>query len=148
MATFFPREDNVYTVKLTEQAERYEEMVKFMETVVSTVPSSDELSVEERNLLSIMIVSSIEQKEEGRGNANHVSVIREYKAKIEAELSEICAEILKLLDGELVLETKTRDSNDFYLKMKGDYPRYLAKFKTSDDRKVTVENTLTAYKSA
>ncbi|MBA0845835.1 hypothetical protein Goarm_000053 [Gossypium armourianum] len=53
MATSSPREDNVYMVKLTKQAERYEEMVMFMETVISTVPSSDELSVEERNLISI-----------------------------------------------------------------------------------------------
>ncbi|MBA0874723.1 hypothetical protein Goshw_021112 [Gossypium schwendimanii] len=53
MATSSPREDNVYLAKLAEQAERYEEMVKFMETVVSAVPSSDELSVEERNLLSV-----------------------------------------------------------------------------------------------
>ncbi|MBA0575432.1 hypothetical protein Golob_024647 [Gossypium lobatum] len=53
MATSSPCEDNVYTVKLTKQAERYEEMVKFMETVISTVPSFDELSVEERNLLSV-----------------------------------------------------------------------------------------------
>ncbi|MBA0751545.1 hypothetical protein Gogos_000462 [Gossypium gossypioides] len=161
MATSSPREDNVYMAKLAEQAERYEEMVKFMETVVSAVPSSDELSVEERNLLSVAyknvigarraswrIVSSIEQKEEGRGNADHVSVIREYRAKIEAELSEICAGILNLLDEKLVPAAKTGDSKVFYLKMKGDYHRYLAEFKTGDDRKAAAENTLTAYKSA
>ncbi|XWS43284.1 hypothetical protein CRYUN_Cryun16bG0089800 [Craigia yunnanensis] len=32
--------------------------------------------------------------------------------------------------------------------MKGDYHRYLAEFKTGDDRKATTENTLTVYKSA
>ncbi|MBA0739639.1 hypothetical protein Gogos_012892, partial [Gossypium gossypioides] len=161
MATSFLREDNVYKVKLAEQAEHYEEMVKFMETVVSAIPSSDELSVEERNLLSIAyknvidarraswrIISSIERKEEGRGNADHVSVIREYRAKIKAKLSEICTEILKLLDEELVPATKTGDSKVFYLKMKGDYHRYLAKFKTGGDRKAAAENMLTAHKSA
>ncbi|MBA0682876.1 hypothetical protein Goari_024566 [Gossypium aridum] len=161
MATPSARDENVYLAKLAEQAERYEEMVKFMENVVSAVPAPDELTVEERNLLSVAyknvigarraswrIVSSIEQKEEGRGNADHVSVIREYRAKIEAELSEICAGILKLLDEKLVPAAGTGDSKVFYLKMKGDYHRYLAEFKTGDDRKAAAENTLTAYKSA
>ncbi|OMO63039.1 14-3-3 protein [Corchorus olitorius] len=85
------------------------------------------------------IVSSIEQKEEGRVNTEHVSIIREHRAKIEANLSEICGRIFSLLDD---------DSKVFYLKMKGDYHRYLAEFKTDDDRKAVTENTLTAYKSA
>jgi hypothetical protein len=46
------REENVYMAKLAEQAERYEEMVEFMEKVAKTV-DSEELTVEERNLLSV-----------------------------------------------------------------------------------------------
>ncbi|KAJ0917518.1 putative 14-3-3 protein [Helianthus annuus] len=42
-------EDNVYMAKLAEQAERYKEMVEFMEKIVD----SEELTVEERNLLSV-----------------------------------------------------------------------------------------------
>ncbi|GMJ03464.1 GENERAL REGULATORY FACTOR1-G-BOX FACTOR 14-3-3 HOMOLOG ISOFORM CHI, general regulatory factor 1 [Hibiscus trionum] len=160
-AAAFARDENVYMAKLAEQAERYEEMVKFMENVVSAVPPPDELTVEERNLLSVAyknvigarraswrIVSSIEQKEEGRGNNDHVSVIRDYRAKIEAELSDICAGILKLLDEKLVPAAGTGESKVFYLKMKGDYHRYLAEFKIGDDRKTAAENTLTAYKSS
>ncbi|XP_022895292.1 14-3-3-like protein [Olea europaea var. sylvestris] len=85
------REENVYMAKLAEQAERYEEMVEYMEKVVTAV-DGDELTVEERNLLSVAyknvigarraswrIISSIEQKEESRGNEGHVSTIKGYR---------------------------------------------------------------------
>ncbi|KAG6526280.1 14-3-3-like protein GF14-C isoform X1 [Zingiber officinale] len=167
------REDNVYLAKLAEQAERYEEMVEYMEKVVKTI-NTEELTVEERNLLSVAyknvigarraswrIISSIEQKEEGRGNENHVTLIKEYRSKVEAELGKICDGILKLLDSHLVPSASTAESKVFYLKMKGDYhrsvspryfgiekDRYLAEFKTSAERKEAAESTLLAYKSA
>ncbi|RWW34293.1 hypothetical protein BHE74_00001389 [Ensete ventricosum] len=159
-AVELPREDNVYMAKLAEQAERYEEMVEFMEKVVKTI-SGEELTVEERNLLSVAyknvigarraswrIVSSIEQKEESRGNEDHVAYIKEYRGKLEVELSKICDGILKLIDSHLVPSATATESKVFYLKMKGDYHRYLAEFKTGAERKEAAESTLLAYKSA
>ncbi|KAF2299715.1 hypothetical protein GH714_002675 [Hevea brasiliensis] len=118
------REESVYMAKLAEQAERYEEMVEFMEKVSASV-DSEELTVEERNLLSVAyknvigarraswrIISSIEQKEESRGNEDHVSIIRDYRAKIESELSSICDGILKLLDTRLIPSASSGDSKD------------------------------------
>ncbi|KAM0900289.1 hypothetical protein ACQ4PT_020752 [Festuca glaucescens] len=154
------REENVYMAKLAEQAERYEEMVEYMEKVAKTV-DVEELTVEERNLLSVAyknvigarraswrIVSSIEQKEEGRGNEEHVTLIKEYRGKIEAELSKICDGILKLLDSHLVPMSTAAESKVFCLKMKGDYHRYLAEFKASAERKEAAESTMVAYKAA
>ncbi|KAF6152111.1 hypothetical protein GIB67_031433, partial [Kingdonia uniflora] len=154
------REEFVYMAKLAEQAERYEEMVEFMEKVTANV-EAEELTVEERNLLSVAyknvigarraswrIISSIEQKEESRGNEDHVLTIRDYRSKIETELSSICDGILKLLDTRLTPSASSGDSKVFYLKMKGDYHRYLAEFKTGAERKEAAENTLSAYKSA
>ncbi|KAL2242224.1 14-3-3-like protein B [Sesamum indicum] len=155
------REENVYMAKLAEQAERYEEMVEFMEKVSSSLPEKEELTVEERNLLSVAyknvigarraswrIISSIEQKEESKGNEDHVSAIKEYRSKIETELSGICDGILQLLDKRLIPSASASDSKVFYLKMKGDYHRYLAEFKTGAERKEAAESTLTAYKAA
>ncbi|XP_019098257.1 PREDICTED: 14-3-3-like protein GF14 phi [Camelina sativa] len=135
-------------------------MVEFMEKVTEAV-DKDELTVEERNLLSVAyknvigarraswrIISSIEQKEESRGNDDHVATIRDYRSKIESELSKICDGILKLLDTRLVPASANGDSKVFYLKMKGDYHRYLAEFKTGQERKDSAEHTLTAYKAA
>ncbi|XAR48546.1 hypothetical protein NMG60_11031398 [Bertholletia excelsa] len=155
------REENVYMAKLAEQAERYEEMVEFMEKVSMAASESEELTVEERNLLSVAyknvigarraswrIISSIEQKEESRGNEEHVATIKEYRSKIEKELSSICDGILKLLDTRLIPAASVADSKVFYLKMKGDYHRYLAEFKTGVERKEAAESTLNAYKAA
>ncbi|KAK4759665.1 hypothetical protein SAY87_022796 [Trapa incisa] len=154
------RGDNVYMAKLAEQAERYEEMVEFMVKVVKIV-DVEELSVEERNLLSVAyknvigarraswrIISSIEQKEESRGNEDHVARAKEYRGRIESELTKICDEILSLLDSHLIPSASSAESKVFYLKMKGDYHRYLAEFKTGVDRKEAAESTLVAYKSA
>ncbi|PKY38380.1 14-3-3 1 protein [Rhizophagus irregularis] len=152
------REDYVYLAKLAEQAERYEEMVENMKQVAS---ADQELTVEERNLLSVAyknvigarraswrIVSSIEQKEESKGNETQVSFIKEYRSKIEEELTKICDDILEVLDNHLIPSAATGESKVFYHKMKGDYHRYLAEFATGDRRSQSADKSLDAYKAA
>nr|AIZ00513.1 14-3-3h protein [Morus alba var. atropurpurea] len=165
MASIVPenltREQYVYLAKLAEQAERYEEMVQFMQKLVVGSTPASELTVEERNLLSVAyknvigslraawrIVSSIEQKEEGRKNDDHVVLVRDYRSKVESELSDVCASILSLLDSHLIPSASATESKVFYLKMKGDYHRYLAEFKVSDERKSAAEETMLSYKAA
>jgi len=152
------REDSVYLAKLAEQAERYEEMVENMKSVAA---SDQELTVEERNLLSVAyknvigarraswrIVSSIEQKEESKGNEAQVSMIKGYREKIEAELAKICEDILAVLDKHLIPSAQTGESKVFYHKMMGDYHRYLAEFATGDKRHTSADKSLEAYKAA
>lgn len=151
-------EDAVYLAKLAEQAERYEEMVDNMKIVAS---KDQDLTVEERNLLSVAyknvigarraswrIVTSIEQKEESKGNTAQVALIKEYRQKIELELANICEDILKVLDDHLIPSAKTGESKVFYHKMKGDYHRYLAEFAVGDKRKDSADKSLEAYKAA
>lgn len=155
------REQYVYLAKLAEQAERYEEMVQFMDKLVLGSTPAAELTVEERNLLSVAyknvigslraawrIVSSIEQKEESRKNEEHVSLVKDYRGKVENELSQVCAGILKLLESNLVPSASSSESKVFYLKMKGDYHRYLAEFKVGDERKEAADDTMNSYKAA
>ena len=134
------------------------EMVDNMKRVAS---SDQELTVEERNLLSVAyknvigarraswrIVSSIEQKEEGRKNEEHVSLVKDYRSRVESELTEVCASILKLSESNLIPSASSSESKVFYLKMKGDYHRYLAEFKIGDERKSAAEDTMLSYKAA
>lgn len=102
-------------------------MVENMKVVAS---ADQELTVEERNLLSVAyknvigarraswrIVTSIEQKEESKGNEAQVKLIKEYRQKIEEELGKICEDILDVLDQHLIASAKTGESKVFYHKM-------------------------------
>jgi len=152
------REDCIYTARLAEQAERYDEMAEAMKKVAQL---TEELTVEERNLLSVAyknvvgsrraslrIISSIEQKEESRGKEDHLKKAKEYRKKVEKELTEICNDILEVLDKNLITNSKTEESKVFYYKMKGDYHRYLAESTSGDPRNAAAEKALEAYKSA
>ncbi|KAK8955762.1 14-3-3-like protein D [Platanthera guangdongensis] len=134
------------------------EMVDAMKNVAKL---DVELTVEERNLLSVgyknvigarraswRILSSIEQKEEAKGNELHVKRIREYRQKVELELSNICSDIMAVIDEHLSPSASAGESSVFYHKMKGDYFRYLAEFKIGTDRKEAAEQSLKAYQTA
>ncbi|PWA24905.1 14-3-3-like protein GF14 iota [Artemisia annua] len=182
------RETHVYLAKLSEQAERYEEMVENMKSVAKL---DVDLSVEERNLLSLgyknvigarraswRIMSSIEQKEDSKGNDKYVSIIKGYRQKVEEELSKICNDILVIIDKHLIPASGSGEATVFYHKMtldryfflvlglfsvkrnaffftfgllclyrKGDYFRYLAEFKTDEERKEAAEQSLKGYEA-
>ncbi|CAA7018718.1 unnamed protein product [Microthlaspi erraticum] len=152
------REKHVYLAKLNEQAERYDEMVEAMKKIAAL---NVELTVEERNLLSVgyknvigarraswRILSSIEQKEESRGNEQNAKRIKDYRTKVEDELSKICYDILAVIDKHLVPSATSGESTVFYYKMKGDYFRYLAEFKFGSDRDEAANQSLKAYEAA
>jgi len=152
------REDNVYLAKLAEQAERYDEMVEAMKKVGGL---NVELSVEERNLLSVAyknvigarraafrIISSIEQKEQSKGNEQNVHMVKEYSAKIEKELQDITQDVMNVLDTHLIPHAQSDEAKVFYYKMKGDYFRYKAEFTADDARKQAGQHSLEAYKEA
>jgi len=152
------REEAIYMARLAEQAERYDEMADSMKKVAQL---NDELTVEERNLLSVAyknvvgsrraslrIISSIEQKEESRGKEDHLAKAKEYRKKVEKELTSICGDILEVLDQNLITHSKGDESKVFYYKMKGDYHRYLAESTTGESRQASAEKALAAYKDA
>ncbi|KAJ5085579.1 hypothetical protein N7532_010350 [Penicillium argentinense] len=152
------RENKTFLARLCEQAERYDEMVKYMKEVAKI---GGELTVDERNLLSVAyknvvgtrraswrIISSIEQKEESKGSDQHVGIIKDYRDKIEKELEDVCQDVLNVLDESLIPKAETGESKVFYYKMKGDYHRYLAEFASGEKRKVAATAAHEAYKNA
>jgi 14-3-3 protein beta/theta/zeta len=119
----------------------------------------EELGNEERNLLSVAyknvvgarrsswrVISSIEQKTEG--NERKQSMAKEYREKVEKELDEICQDVLNLLEKHLVPKASNAESKVFYLKMKGDYYRYLAEVASGAKKAGVVEESEKSYQAA
>lgn len=158
MAEKSTRDDIVYNAKLAEQSERYDEMADFMQEVAKM---GDELTIEERNLLSVAyknavgarraswrMISSVEQKEKSKGNAMHTALTSGYRTKVEEELQKICNNILSLLDEHLIESAKSSESKVFYNKMKGDYFRYISEFTGEDGKKDASQKAQEAYEIA
>lgn len=131
------REDLVYMARTAEGAERYDDMCKFMRELVQHVDSQGiPLSVEERNLLSVAYKNVIGTRRaswrtlHAEAEAKSDALINEYKAQVEQELKSTCEDVLDLLEHTLIKNNNFgEDSGEpqvFYLKMTGDYYRYLA----------------------
>jgi len=111
------------------------------------------LSVAYKNVVgsrraSLRIISSIEQKEESRGKEDNLRKAKEYRKKVEKELTEICNDILDVLEKNLLAVAESAESKVFYYKMQGDYHRYLAESTTGEPRTSAADKALTAYKHA
>jgi len=160
------KDQYVHKAKLAEQAERYDDMAEPMKKCVNHVysdASGNPLDNEERNLLSVAyknvvgarrsawrVVSSIESKTEGSEKKLHMA--KTYRETIEQELKKICNDVLELLSKYLIQKAETdtshSDSHVFYLKMQGDYFRYLSEVSIGEDRKANVEKSKDAYTQA
>ena len=152
------REDNIFMAKICEQTERFDDMVKYMRLVAEA--DSKSLSIEERNLLSVAYknaigphrtawraLTSIETKEEAK-NSKQIPLLREYKVKIASELNKFCREILEVLDNTLIGSAPGDEEKVFYLKMKGDYHRYMAEYADDNKQKEIGESASKAYDEA
>ena len=152
-------EKNVYLAMLAEQCNRFEEMVQFLEDMVKT--RDKDLSSDERNLLSIAYKNSItslrtalrtimayESKEKKKENSNFLPYIQEYKKKVESELVKACERVLQSIDGNLLSKASDSEAKVFYIKMKGDYNRYIAESVEGDLKDKVGKDALSAYQEA
>jgi len=131
-------------VRVAETSERYEDMCKFVKLLVETkAAASKDLDVEERNLLSVAYKNVVGSKRAswrtltGGFEDAEEDLVEQYKGLVETELEAICKEVLELLK-ECLLKTVKGSGDEtevFYLKMSGDYYRYLAEFRQTDEYK-------------
>ena len=144
--------------RITEQAERHEETIKYMEKIIEG--KKEDLTIEERNILSSAYKSCVSSRrnawrsiygvevKERTNNSKFLKLVEDLKATIEKEFFDLCDRVLKLIDDYLLKRASSDESKVFYLKMKGDYYRYLAEFTTGEKNIEVANNSMNSYKQA
>jgi 14-3-3 protein epsilon len=132
----------VELVRVAETAERYEDMCNFVQKLVLMKSAKQEdLDVDERNLLSVAYKNVVGAKRaswrtlSGGFDDADEELLNKYKNIVENELEAICQEVLDLLTKHLCENVKGNgdETEVFYLKMCGDYYRYLSEFRTESE---------------
>ena len=149
-------EKKIFMARVADQAERYEDMVNFLKEIMSE--SDDDVSVDVRNLLSVgfknligsrraawRTVSAIEQNKKYEQFSGSCA---EYKAKIENELTDLCEDIINSVKDHSLKKAESPESKTFYLKMIGDYYRYIAESVKGDKLAEVTEHALDFYTQA
>jgi hypothetical protein len=140
-------------VRVSEMAERFEDMCWLVKRLVTKrVESNKDLTMEERNLLSVAYKNVVGSKraswraldpaqdEDGETDPEQ---LKKYRSVVEVELQKNCKDILELLVDVLIPHSQRSDATGeqsekdetvvFYLKMAGDYYRYLCEFSATDE---------------
>mmetsp|Transcript_71759 Transcript_71759/g.149924 ORF Transcript_71759/g.149924 Transcript_71759/m.149924 type:complete len:232 (-) Transcript_71759:137-832(-) len=131
-------DQNVVLARIAERAERYDEMSRFM---TARVEAGGVLSSEERDMFSAAFKNSLSERrvavrvavqaaaqEAAEGRPQNEGLALGYKSKVVAELQGICNQALQVLKSHLVPTASDAETKSFFLKMQGDYYRYLAEF--------------------
>ncbi|KAL3124490.1 hypothetical protein niasHT_004063 [Heterodera trifolii] len=164
MAAAETKEELLFLINLCDTAKCFNEMVDAVKKLVSICP---ELSYEERYLLWVAFkgamssirqpwraLCAIEQRSfsditEAQRSNSHLLVIESYREELEVELLANCRGVLEFLDATLIPNATTNlEAKVFYLKMKGDYNRYIAEIALGDDRTTAIEETKKSYNQA
>ena len=101
-------EEKIFLARVSEQAERFEDMVDFLTQAIKA-KSGEDFTIDERNLLSVGFKNLIGSQ---RGAIRTIGAVEQnpkyqkfgdalaaYKKKIERELYEQCMRIVKIVQG-------------------------------------------------
>ncbi|KAJ7591098.1 14-3-3 domain-containing protein [Mycena floridula] len=149
-----------YLAGVMGEAERYTDVVNQIRYIVENF--DPRLTIDERNLVSVAyknrtntlrsswrVVQTLFEMESSRSApAGRLALLRSQREKIERELADVCNDSVRLLEDHLLAAAQAGEEEVFYLKMRGDYYRYLAEFCQKREREKFAEESLQAYKLA
>jgi len=145
----FDAEDLLTAARVAEVTERYDDMCVLLRRLVEMKCNKKEmLEIEERNLLSVAYKNVVGTKRQSwrvlsQGQLDiDKDLLEKYTVTVENELEAVCTEVLELLKKTTEVSRDSEDKEDlvFYLKMIGDYNRYLSEFRTNDETYKTTAN--------
>ena len=149
-------EENIFLARVAEQAERFEDMVDFLAKVLDT--KGADVSSDERNLLSVAFKNLISSKraacrtiaaiEQNPKYSKYADALTAYKQSIENKLNEDCKTVIRVINEKVLAKDCSGESKAFFVKMVGDYYRYIAENAKGSLMEEVKQNALKAYNEA
>ena len=149
-------EEHIFLARVAEQAERFEDMVDFLAKVLDS--KGADVTSDERTLLSVAFKNLISSKraacrtiaaiEQNPKYAKYASALLSYKQSIESKLTADCQSIVDMIREKVLSKNCDGESKAFFVKMVGDYYRYIAENAKGALLEQVKQNALKAYNEA
>mmetsp|Transcript_5082 Transcript_5082/g.5875 ORF Transcript_5082/g.5875 Transcript_5082/m.5875 type:complete len:278 (-) Transcript_5082:103-936(-) len=148
----------VFLAKVSERAKRFDDMREYVRQIVYLTP---DLTSEERNLLAVAYKNSLTMRRHSwqlilkksrveRGSIEQAG-LDHFKELVRREIENICFDIMDLIKNKLLVysqEEKIDEATVFYLKLMGDYNRYLTELDVSGSQGENRKNVVKYYEEA
>jgi 14-3-3 protein epsilon len=149
-------EEYIFLARVAEQAERFEDMVDQLEHVLAE--KGADVTSDERNLLSVAFKNLISSKraacrtiaaiEQNPKYSKFGEALAGYKAGIEGKLQDDCQRIIDMINVKVLAKSCDGEPKAFFVKMVGDYYRYIAENAKGDNLEKVKQSALAAYNEA
>ena len=149
-------EQNIFLARVAEQAERFEDMVNYLSSVLGA--KGQDVTSDERNLLSVAFKNLISSKraacrtiaaiEQNPKYSKFADALATYKTGIEEQLMADCERIIKMINDQVLSKTCDGEPKAFFVKMVGDYYRYISENAKGAKLEDVKQSALKAYNEA
>ena len=149
-------DENIFLARVAEQAERFDDMVSYLEAVLD-VKAADVTS-DERNLISVAFKNLISSKraacrtiaaiEQNPKYQKFDEALKAYKGQIEQQLVADCERIIEIINAKVLAKPSEGEARAFFVKMVGDYYRYISENASGDKLEEVKQKALAAYNEA
>ena len=149
-------DENIFLARVAEQAERFEDMVDFLGKVLDE--KAGDVSADERNLLSVAFKNLISGKraacrtiaaiEQNPKYSKFSEALANYKETIEKQLTGDCEKVIEMINIKVLAKDCAPEAQAFFVKMVGDYYRYIAENAKDAKLDEVKQEALKAYDKA
>ena len=149
---------SLYLATILENAGKHEEAMKYMEEIAKS--KKNDLSIEEINLLTISFNNQITKKlnqikilnkviaKDELTNSKYLKTDTNIRDIIQRDINDICNKMINLCDNYLLNKTEKNETKILYLKLRGQYYRYLSDVLENEQQKDANKNAINSFNEA
>ena len=149
---------SLYLATILENAGKHEEAMKYMEEIAKS--KKNDLSIEEINLLTISFNNQITKKlnqikilnkviaKDELTNSKYLKTDTNIRDIIQRDINDICNKMINLCDNYLLNKTEKNETKILYLKLRGQYYRYLSDVSENEQQKDANKNAINSFNEA